>query len=160
MKQIPIVALTLAFWMCICALAGDKSPKAEGTWSSAEWDGKVTDTLLLPVETNTWGTLQWVCNEKLMPGAEQTIGLATIFPGKQNPVHYHPNCEEVLYVISGQGLQSYDGRTIPLKVGMTIRIPAKVRHNLLNTGTQPLQTIVSFSSGDRKTEFVEQKPEK
>jgi mannose-6-phosphate isomerase-like protein (cupin superfamily) len=54
-----------------------------------------------------------------MPGAEQTVGLATILPGKQNPVHYHPNCEEVLYVISGKGVQSYDSRTIELKAGMT-----------------------------------------
>jgi len=88
------------------------------------------------------------------------VGLATILPGKHNPVHYHPNCEEVLYVISGQGLHSYDGRTIPLKAGMTIRIPAKVKHNLVNTGTETLRTLVSFSAGDRKTVFLEEQPAK
>ncbi|MCX6926938.1 MAG: hypothetical protein NT154_27580, partial [Verrucomicrobia bacterium] len=35
-------------------------------------------------------------------------GLATILPGKSNPMHYHPNCGEVLYVISGN-----DGGTVP-----------------------------------------------
>jgi len=89
-----------------------------------------------------------------MPGSEQTVGLATILPGKQNPVHYHPNCEEVLYVISGQGVQSCDGRTILLRAGMTIRIPAKVKHNMVNTGTETLRTLISFSSGDRKTVFL------
>ena len=95
-----------------------------------------------------------------MPGSAQTVGLATILPGKQNPVHFHPNCEEVLYVISGQGLQSYDGRTILFKPGMTIRIPAGVKHNMVNTGTETLRTLISFSSGDRKTVFLdEQKAE-
>jgi mannose-6-phosphate isomerase-like protein (cupin superfamily) len=95
-----------------------------------------------------------------LPGAEQTVGLATILPGKQNPVHYHPNCEEVLYVISGQGLQTYDGRTITLKAGMTIRIPARTKHNLVNTAAEPLRTLVSFSSGDRQTVWVGQTPKK
>ena len=89
-----------------------------------------------------------------------TVGLATILPGKQNPVHYHPNCEEVLNVITGQGVQSYDGGTIPLKAGMTIRNPAKVKHNMLNTGTETLRTLVSFSWGDRKTVFLGEHPVK
>ena len=63
-------------------------------------------------------------------------------------------------MISGQGLHSYDGRTIPLKAGMTIRIPAKVKHNLVNTGTETLRTLVSFSSGDRKTVWIEEQPAK
>src|SRR5215468_10487668 len=95
--------------------AADDKPHALVTSLPSEWSDKVTDAAQLPVEQNAWGTLQWLCNGKLMPGSEQTLGLATILPGKQNPVHYHPNCEEVLYVISGQGLQSYDDRTIELK---------------------------------------------
>ena len=87
-------------------------------------------------------------------------GPGHFLPGKRNPVHFHPNCEEVLYVISGQGLQSCDGRTIPLKAGMTIRIPAKVKHNLVNTGTETLRALVSFSTGDRQTVWPEEPPAK
>ena len=158
MKSITIAALTLGLW--ISGVAGNEKPARQASSIHAAWSGKVTDAAQLPVEQNGWGTLQWVCNEKLMPGSEQTVGLTTIFAGKHNPVHYHPNCEEVLYVISGQGLQSYDGRTIPLKAGMTIRIPAKVKHNMVNTGTEPLRTLVSFSSGDRKTVWIEDQTEK
>ena len=116
----------------------------------------VTDVATLPVESTPWGTLQWVCNGKLMPGAQQTVGLATTLPGKSNPVHFHPNCEEILHVLSGQGIHSIEGRTVALKAGMTIRIPAGAKHNLVNTGTEPLRTLVSFSSGDRKTVFLEE----
>ncbi len=158
MKIITIAALTLGLW--ISGAAGDEKPPTQAASIPAAWSGKVTDAAQLPLEQNAWGTLKWVCNEKLMPGAEQTMGLATILPGKHNPVHYHPNCEEVLFVISGQGLHSYDGRTIPLKGGMTIRIPAKVKHNLVNTGTEPLRTLVAYSSGDRKTVFLEEQQAK
>ena len=158
MKKFIIATFALGL-LLTCVAAGDK-PRAEISTTSIEWSGKVTDSAQLPVEHNDWGTLQWVCNGKLMPGAEQTVGLATILPGKQNPVHFHPNCEEVLYVISGEGIQSCDGRTIPLKAGMTIRIPSKVKHNLANTGREPLQTLVSFSSGTRQTVWVEQQPRK
>lgn len=158
MKSLTIAAMTLGLWLAGAA-AGDKE-HGQATPIPAAWRSKVTDAAQLPVEQNTWGTLQWVCNGKLMPGSTQTVGLATISPGKQNPVHYHPNCEEVLYVISGEGLQSYDGHTIPLKAGMTIRIPAKVKHNMVNTGTETLRTLVSFSSGDRKTVFLREQPER
>ena len=158
MKRLTIAALTLGLWLA--GAAADDKPPAQATPIPAAWSGIVTDTTQLSVEHSAWGTLQWICNEKLMPGSAQTVGLATILPGKHNPVHYHPNCEEVLYVISGQGLHSYDGRTIPLRAGMTIRIPAKVKHNMVNTGTETLRTLVSFSSGDRKTVFLEEQPAK
>jgi mannose-6-phosphate isomerase-like protein (cupin superfamily) len=158
MKKFFIGTLALSLWLA--GVAENDKAKEQATPIPAPWSDKVTDAAQLPVEQNAWGTLQWVCNDKLMPGSEQTVGLATILPWKQNPVHYHPNCEEVLYVISGQGLQSYDGRTILLKAGMTIRIPAKVKHNMVNTGTETLRTVVSFSSGDRKTVFVGEQPAK
>jgi mannose-6-phosphate isomerase-like protein (cupin superfamily) len=157
MKTLLIAALTLTSCLVIVT-AADKS-QGQTTIPSA-WTGNVTDANQLPVEQSAWGTLQWVCNEKLMPGSEQTVGLATILPGKHNPVHFHPNCEEVLYVISGEGLHSYDGQTVPLKAGMTIRIPARVKHNMVNTGTETLRTMISFSSGDRKTVFLEALPGK
>ncbi|OHE78128.1 MAG: hypothetical protein A2107_00855 [Verrucomicrobia bacterium GWF2_62_7] len=112
----------------------------------------------IPAQEFPWGTLKWVCNEKLAPGALQTVGVATILPGHGNPPHYHPNCEEGLYVISGCGTHSSDGQTIALKPGTTLCIPAGVKHKLTNTGDEPLKTLVSFSSGDRKTVFLEANP--
>ena len=153
MKRFIIAVLASGLWLA--GAAGDEKAPDQATSIPAEWNGQVTDAAQLPIEKNAWGTLQWVCNAKLMPGSAQTVGLATILPGQRNPVHFHPNCEEVLYVISGQGRHSCDGRTVELKAGMTIRIPAKVKHNMVNTGTETLRTLVSFSTGDRKTVFLE-----
>ena len=153
MKTIIIAVSVLCFGLA--SVEGAEKEMAPARPMPAEWSGKVTDAGQLPVASNVWGTLHWICNGKLMPGSEQTVGLATLFPGKQNPIHFHPNCEEILYVISGQGIHSYDGRTVKLEAGMTILIPAGVKHNMVNTGTNDLKTLISFSSGDRKTVFLE-----
>lgn len=109
----------------------------------------------IAAEQFSWGTLRWLCNAKLSNAAEQTFGVCTIFPGCRNPVHYHPNCEELLYVTRGSGRHRLDDQMIELKAGDLLRIPAHVRHNLENTGSEPLDCVISFSSGDRQTVFLE-----
>ena len=116
----------------------------------------VSDACLLSTEKFDWGTLQWLCNERLFPGAEQTVGICHIHPGCRNQRHYHPNCDEVLYMISGRGLHSFEDGDIELRAGMTIHIPVGVTHNMANTGTEPITCLISFNSGDRQTVFVDE----
>ncbi len=118
----------------------------------------VADGEQVPWEKFPWGNLKWICNGRLSPGAVQTIGLSEIPPGMTNPVHFHPNCEEVLYVLAGQCRHTVDGQAVDLKAGMMIRIPAKVKHNLTNTGKEPLRCLMSFSAGDRQTVFLDAAP--
>jgi quercetin dioxygenase-like cupin family protein len=115
----------------------------------------VIDSDQLPDETFEWGTLKWLCNAQLSPGAEQTLGLCHIWAGQTNPRHYHPNCEEVLVMLAGSGQHSFDDEMLELRRGSVIRIPAGVRHNLSNTGSETLVCLISFSSGVRETVFVE-----
>ena len=122
----------------------------------AETEPFVVQNENLEIESFEWGTLRWLCNDALSPGAQQTLGICHIRPGCQNPVHYHPNCEEVLYVQSGTGIHSFNGEMVPLKAGSTMRIPAGVRHNLHNTGSEPIVCLIAFSSGRRETVFVDQ----
>jgi len=122
---------------------------------SSEKKVTVTDARALPTQGLSWGSLTWLCNGELAPGAQQTFGLAQILPGQKNPLHYHPNCEEILHVLSGECDHSIDGDTVHLTPGMTIHVPAGVRHDLVNTGTEPVVCIISFSSPDRQTVFLE-----
>lgn len=156
MKTVLAAMVMLSVWLA----SADGDEKTPAGAVPAEWRAHVTDAAWLPVEKFPWGTLQWVCNGKLSPGAAQTVGIARILPGQKNPGHFHPNCEEVLHVISGKGVHSFDGRTVELQAGMTIRIPIGTKHNMANTGAEPLVTLISFSSGDRKTVFLEDKPAK
>lgn len=115
----------------------------------------VTNIDDLPAEAFEWGAIKWLSNAKLSPGATQTLGICHILPGQRNPVHYHPNCEEMLYVLSGRGQHSLDGELLEVKPGTTIRIPTSVKHNLQNTGWEPITCLLSFSSGTRETVFLE-----
>jgi phosphonatase-like hydrolase len=120
---------------------------AESTYVTSEAD--------LPTESFEWGTLKWLCNGKLSPGAAQTVGICHILPGRRNPLHYHPNCEEVLYMVAGQGVHTLDETAVSLRAGSTIRIPAGVKHNLANNGAEAIECLISFSSGERETIFLE-----
>jgi phosphonatase-like hydrolase len=102
-----------------------------------------------------WGTLKWLCNASLVPGANQTLGICQIDPGQRNPVHVHPNCEEVLYMLSGTGMHRLDDQLVQLSAGDSIHIPMGVKHNLQNTGHEPIRCVIAFSSGRRQTVFLE-----
>jgi quercetin dioxygenase-like cupin family protein len=133
-------------------------PFADFEWNEmtmSDHQPLVTNIHELPAETFEWGAIKWLCNSKLSPNAAQTLGLRHILPGQRNPLHYHPNCEELLYVLAGQGRHRLDDEVVELRTGMTIRIPIGVRHNFENTGWEPLVSLITFSSGDRQTVFLE-----
>ncbi len=109
----------------------------------------------LPEQTFPWGTLRWLSSAQLQPGAQQTLGICHIFAGQGNPLHYHPNCEEVLHVLAGRGRHSIDGQWVLLRPGTTVRIPTGVKHNLINEGSETMVCIIAFSCGDRQTVFLE-----
>ncbi len=108
-----------------------------------------------PIELG-WGTIVWLVGEAQTPGAEQTLGLVTINPGQRNPLHRHPNCEELLYVLEGEADHRLGEEMFHLKAGDVIRIPRGVEHWAQAKGNGPVVAIISFSSADRRTENLEQ----
>ncbi|GHO87092.1 cupin domain-containing protein [Dictyobacter formicarum] len=103
----------------------------------------------------SWGNLSWLVGASQMPGAEQTFGIVTIHPGKRNPLHLHPNCEELLYVISGECEHKLGDEIFSLAPGSVIRIPRGIPHWARCTSTEPLVAVISFSSADRQAESLE-----
>jgi len=116
----------------------------------------VTRASDVETEAFPWGGIKWVAGNKIHPYAEQTLGLVFINPGEQNPVHYHPNCEELLYVISGECDHRFGDESFHMEAGDTIRIPIGVMHNASNNGWEPVRMLVSFSNGDRQTVMVDE----
>jgi quercetin dioxygenase-like cupin family protein len=77
-----------------------------------------------------WGELTWYIAADMKNSSTMTVGQCIIHPGQENPRHYHPNCDEVLHVISGTIVQSMeDGRTETMHTGDTVSIPAGIHHN-------------------------------
>ena len=100
--------------------------------------------------TEAWGTLCWTANKQLAGLSGLTLGRVTLNPGHKNPRHSHPNCDEVLYVISGQLEHSVNDDVMILNAGDTLVIPAGAPHQARALGEEVADTIVAYSAGERE----------
>jgi quercetin dioxygenase-like cupin family protein len=97
-----------------------------------------------------WGSITWLFSGQSAQDAEQTLGYVVIEAGQKNPLHAHPNCEEVLYLISGELEHSLDGALYRLKPGDAIRVPAGAKHDARSLGGQPATMVVCYSDPNRQ----------
>ncbi len=97
-----------------------------------------------------WGKLQWFAGRGLANSEDMTVGECTIYPGQQNPLHSHPNCEEVLHLLTGTIEHTANEERYVLTAGDTITVPRHVRHNARNIGETTALMSIAFSSADRQ----------
>lgn len=98
-----------------------------------------------------WGEITWLDNAEITGSETLTVGRVTIKAGHANPEHYHPNCDEVLYVISGALEHSLDGAWFHLEPGDMIHIPLGARHQGKNNGQVDVEVLVTYNTGRRET---------
>lgn len=101
------------------------------------------------VEKTPWGQLTWKITGDAVPGTEMTFGTCEIKPGERNALHSHPDCEEILYVVSGACEHKLGDSTYKMEAGDAIRIPRNVRHWAKCLGSETLLALIVFSSGQR-----------
>src|SRR4029079_17546872 len=80
----------------------------------------------VPTRVLDWGTIKWLVSPDLDPGAGLTTGEVVVYPGQGHAPHLHPDDQEVIYVISGEGVQTVgeDAPAFPIKAGDAVYIPA------------------------------------
>jgi len=54
--------------------------------------------------------------------------------------------EESQYIISGTGILKVDDREYPVHSGTVFVVPTNVRHDLVNTGDEPLRAVAFFAA--------------
>lgn len=69
------------------------------------------------------------------------LGLVEIDPGHHSPLHRH-KCEEVYYVIEGDGELEQEGERFPLHKGDAVLSRIDVPHRVFNTGDVPIRMAV------------------
>lgn len=64
-------------------------------------------------------------------------------PGESTggPENRHPDSDQWLYVISGRGRATVDGRAVDLETGALLLIEAGEAHEIANAGQEPLRTL-------------------
>jgi quercetin dioxygenase-like cupin family protein len=83
-------------------------------------------------------------------------GLQTLQPGQDCGWHTTENYEEMIICLAGAGeLAAEDGTRRPLAAGHYAYNPPQTRHNVFNTGTEPLRYIyvvapVAAAAGDHR----------
>ena len=96
-----------------------------------------------------WGTIKWLSEPRVTSTERFTMGIVILEPGKGHIRHNHPGVEEILYYISGEGIQMVeeDGEESrrPIKAGMVCHIPPDVYHETINPGWEPLRIIAIYS---------------
>ena len=97
-----------------------------------------------------WGWIRWLMNAELDPAATQTFGIVQIEAGQRNPFHKHPNCEELIYVVSGSVEQIVAGQRVMMHEGGILRIPADIPHQAINHTQEPVRTVVVYNTGARQ----------
>jgi quercetin dioxygenase-like cupin family protein len=98
-----------------------------------------------------WGKIQWLCGQEIDADCEMTFGMVYINAGTENPRHSHPNCEEYIFVLSGECDHTLGDEVYRLKPGMMLRIPRGVSHNAAVTSWEPCRMIIVYSAPDRQT---------
>jgi oxalate decarboxylase/phosphoglucose isomerase-like protein (cupin superfamily) len=102
----------------------------------------------LPTMTFAWGATKWLVSPDTTPGATISFGEVVLMPGQGHERHNHPVSEEILYVLSGEGVQMLnDGEPFPVRPGDTIYVPTGAFHSTLNTGWAPLRLLALYNPG-------------
>jgi oxalate decarboxylase/phosphoglucose isomerase-like protein (cupin superfamily) len=102
----------------------------------------------LPAHTFDWGVIKWFVSPDQIQGAGVTFGEVILLPGKGHERHNHPESEEVLYILSGEGEQMVDDEApFAIKPGDAIYIPAGIYHSTINTGWEPLRLLALYNPG-------------
>ncbi len=74
--------------------------------------------------------------------------------GQSIQLHFHPDLEEIYYVLSGYGVMTIGDEKAEISRGDVVYIPVLAPHTLLNTGNVPLRfvTVSVKTSHGRKND--------
>lgn len=99
----------------------------------------------LTTDSFDWGTIKWGVTGD-MDDASITVGEVVINPTKGHDRHNHPESDEVLYIIEGEGVQTVgDEPEFPVTSGDTVYIPRGVMHSTFNTGWRQLRILAVYN---------------
>jgi oxalate decarboxylase/phosphoglucose isomerase-like protein (cupin superfamily) len=109
---------------------------------------KKIDPSSLTTQTFEWGAIKWFVTPARTEGAQMAFGEVVLLPGLGHDRHNHPESEEILYILSGEGMQMLDeGEPFPVKAGDTIYVPTAVYHSTRNIGWEPLRLLAIYNPG-------------
>jgi oxalate decarboxylase/phosphoglucose isomerase-like protein (cupin superfamily) len=111
---------------------------------------EAVDPSTSPVQTFDWGAIKWLVSPEATEGAQMSFGEVLLLPGQGHERHNHPESEEILYILSGEGEQMLDDggeRWFPVTAGDCIYVPTAMFHSTMNRGWQPMRLLAIYNPG-------------
>ncbi len=90
-----------------------------------------------------WGQIEWIYE----PNSNDSmniinVGITTIFQNKRQHSHIHYGNEQVIYVLSGKGIQLIEDKISNINKGLIYHIEAGSVHETINNGDEPIKQLV------------------
>lgn len=81
----------------------------------------------------------------IAPAAGLSNSTLSFDPGAAVPEHAHAQEEEVLFMVEGTGELTVNGKTVTVRPGTALRIPAGARHAFKVTSATPVKAVQFYS---------------
>jgi oxalate decarboxylase/phosphoglucose isomerase-like protein (cupin superfamily) len=93
-----------------------------------------------------WGKVK-IFSEPANTGAQRfSFGMVVLEPGKGHDRHNHPDADEIIFVMSGEGEQMIDDQPpVRVRPGASIYIPQGIFHSTVNRTWEPLRLLIVYS---------------
>jgi len=104
----------------------------------------------------SWGVINWLAGAEVGNSSELSLARMTLSAGCATETHLHDNCEEAVYVISGDIECAAGGSKHQLTAGDHTIVRTGTTHELRNVGTVPAELVLSYSSALRDFTLAEE----
>jgi oxalate decarboxylase/phosphoglucose isomerase-like protein (cupin superfamily) len=107
---------------------------------------KLVDPASLPTWTFDWGVIKPLVATDNTEDGQMSMLHVILLPGKGHDRHNHPESDEILYIVAGEGDQMVDdGEPFPVRPGQMLFIPKGAFHSTINTGYEPMVIIAIYA---------------
>jgi mannose-6-phosphate isomerase-like protein (cupin superfamily) len=91
----------------------------------------------------------------LYTGEHLQLVLMTLQPGEEIGEEVHEDRDQFFRFEEGQGAVDIDGRENPVMDDFAVIVPAGARHNVRNTGSEPLRFYTLYGPPEHKDKVVQ-----
>ncbi|HUE80333.1 MAG TPA: cupin domain-containing protein [Sphingomicrobium sp.] len=91
----------------------------------------------------------------LYTGKHLQLVLMTLQPGEDIGEEVHPDRDQFFRIEEGEGVIDIDGRENRVSDDIAVIVPAGARHNVRNTGDEPLQFYTIYGPPEHKDGIVQ-----
>jgi oxalate decarboxylase/phosphoglucose isomerase-like protein (cupin superfamily) len=96
--------------------------------------------------TFDWGLIKPLVATENTEEPEVSLMHVVLLPGKGHERHHHPDSDEILFILSGEGEQMVDDvDTFMVRGGNAVFIPKGAFHSTINTGWEPLALLAIYA---------------